>query len=312
MATNDHLVPQMYLRRFAERRRKQHLIGVSTVNGDAADRSFESSVKNVAARTNYYWGTTADGVPHHHVEELLTKIESTAAHAFRSMLDDSQYALPKAWPTSGSHRRRMAWWLAAQLLRTHRQRRRLQALTGGSLTPPNAVGAFAANNPHLEYIVSRLAVLARILYLRPWCLAFSDACLITSDVPILVLNGQDEERQELSAAFWTVVVPLDPHRLLLLPGKSDVEDDPKKRADHRAKFDGGLGLFFNQALFDAADRHVFFHPEHRRALDLVERTARLPPADAPMDDERAPRYALSYGILPPQYTVERRWLEGHI
>jgi len=93
-------------------------------------------------------------------------------------------------------------------------------------------------------------------------LGFSDACLWTSDVPVIVLNGQDEENQSLAASYWDIVLALDPHRFLIMPGIHLRRDDPRKRVDHLAKFEGGLGLALVQTIYDAADTQVYCNPEH--------------------------------------------------
>ncbi len=310
MTTNDHIVPQMYLRRFAQQRRKQHVLRAKPLGPLEGSKTFTANVRNVAVRRGYNWGVTDDGVPHHDVEALFGTIESGASHAFRAMLDDPHHALPRRWPMSKVDRKCMAWWLAAQLLRTNRQRRRLASLGGEGLPPPGNVRSYVENNRHLEYVARWLGTVAAVMHDRPWCLGFSDACLLTSDVPLLVLNGQDDTDQALSASFWDVVLPLDPHRFLMLPGAGSVKD-PAKRSDHLAKFDGGLGRFVNQAIYDAADEHIFFHPDHADALSWTETSARLPSPEADTTGAHEHGYVLSYRALPTGYTVDRRWVSDH-
>jgi hypothetical protein len=81
-------------------------------------------------------------------------------------------------------------------------------------------------------------------------------------VPVLIINGQDDQNQLLATSYWDVILPLDPHRFLLLPGWRAREEDPQKRVDHLLKLDGGLGQIICQMIFDAADSQVFWHEKH--------------------------------------------------
>jgi hypothetical protein len=133
MTTNDHTVPQMYLKWFAERRGRKHQIVARRV--DDLENPFSTTVKNVTAVHGFYWGTTLDGVPHHEAEKLLCQIESDASPVFAEILDDPMYALPYRWPLGDDERLRMSWWIAAQLLRTTRQRKRLAYLADKTNLP---------------------------------------------------------------------------------------------------------------------------------------------------------------------------------
>jgi hypothetical protein len=82
--TRDHHVPQMYLKRFARASSNGHQIMVSS--RDLA-KPFKASVRDVAVESGFYWGTDADGVPHHHMEEFLSALEGNATTAFRWVLD---------------------------------------------------------------------------------------------------------------------------------------------------------------------------------------------------------------------------------
>jgi hypothetical protein len=77
MTTNDHTVPQMYLKWFAERRGRKHHIVAQRV--DDLGNPFTTTVNNVTAVNGFYWGTTPDGVPHHEAEKLLCQIEGDAS-----------------------------------------------------------------------------------------------------------------------------------------------------------------------------------------------------------------------------------------
>lgn len=98
-----------------------------------------------------------------------------------------------------------------------------------------------------------------MIFGRPWGLGFSDVCLWTSDAPVVIINGQDDENQLLATSYWDVLLPLDPHRFLIVPGWHARREDHRKHVDHLVKFDGGMGLALSTILFETADSRVFCH-----------------------------------------------------
>ncbi|MFB8235587.1 DUF4238 domain-containing protein [Kitasatospora purpeofusca] len=310
--TRDHTVPQMYLRRFAEHRgRRQHELTVRRIAG--INRPFPAMTNNILAERGYYWGTSLEGVPHHAVEELFSQLEGSVTPVFAEMLDAPEGALPERWPLTDAERLQLAWWISAQILRTTRQRKRLafaDSPTGGGLEAPADIAVLAANNPHLRYIVEHLAALALTVFGRPWGLGFSDICLLTSDVPVVLLNGHDARNQLAAAAICDILLPLDPHRLLFLPGAAMQQHDPGKRSDHRMKIEGGVGMALVQTVYDVADAFVLHHPKHDPWHHWKPSGPRQP-APWTGDDHPGPMYVMEYGLLAPHLTVERRWLTEH-
>ncbi|MFJ9627407.1 DUF4238 domain-containing protein [Streptomyces sp. NPDC101175] len=309
--TRDHTVPQMYLRQFAEHRGRRHYeLTVRRIG--KADEPFTAMTNKVFAVNGYYWGTTPDGVPHHAVEELFSQIEGAAATVMRTVLDDPDGALTGRWPLDAEQRLHLAWWMAAQILRTTRQRKRLEYVDRSTerLEVPHDVAAIAANNPHLHFIVEHLAALAFTLFARPWGLAFAQMCLLTSDVPVALCNAPDADDQLAAAAHADILLPLDPHRLLFLPGTGMRATDPRKRTDHRALVPGGLGIALVQVVYDVADAFVAHHPRHDPWRHWRPSGPRHP---APWNGESqsAPAYTFEYDVLAPHLTVERRWLTEH-
>lgn len=312
-ATNDHTVPQAYLRRFAAGRSgKGHFIIARSVEDPSV--AFETNVRNMAAVKGFYWSANPDGTPAEHgMEVVLGRIESGAAAAFSAVLDDHDYALPGRWPLPQQLRERIAWWIAAQILRTTRQRDRLEhhLVNIPGLDIPKPIAKAASANAHIAFIAGQLARLATVVYDRPWGVGFSDACLVTSDVPVVLLHEHDSDDQVFAAAISDIVVPLDPHRFLYLPGLTALRDR-RKRIDHRIKLDGGLGLFVSEILRDAADRFILHHPAHEppwleRPLDIRPRL----PRPWRGEDHSTPEYYVSYAVLSDDVTVERRWLSDH-
>ncbi|UGQ10460.1 DUF4238 domain-containing protein [Yinghuangia sp. ASG 101] len=314
MTTNDHTVPQMYLRRFAAHRpgAKGHFTRARHVT--AMDKPFLVNVRNVASKKGFHRGVGADGVEHDDTEKIMTRIETAAAPVLSTILDDQRHALIPRWPLRTPERMRLAWLIAAQLLRTKRQRRRVNHListAGGETLPaPGNVKSFAANNPHLHYIAENLGVLAAVIHARPWGLGFSSACLATGDTPAVILNGHDAPDQLAAAAYWDIVLPLDPHRVLILPGIG-MRDHPAKHNDHRLTLPGGIGLMLPQVAYDAADSQVFQHPDHDPFRLLLPDGPRLPEPDQDTGDGLGPQYLITYDALPPHLTIDRRWVTEH-
>jgi hypothetical protein len=304
----------MYLRRFARTAKGNTATIVGAPVGDLS-ATFTTSVRNVATMRDFNWGTDPAGVPHHLMETLMTRIESSATPAFNAVLDgDNAYALTRHWPPAPGHRTRLSWWIAAQILRTKRQRHRLGQLneSEADIKFPPSVHKFAKHNPHLLFVASHLAPLAEIIYRKPWGLGFSNACLPTSDVPVIVMNGQDDADQLLAADHWDVLLPLDPHRFLLLPTVGS-QEDPGTWQDHRIHLPGMLGVFIASLIVGAADTHVFHHPDHPPPVwdDIAVTGGRLPQPWHDDSDRDAPSAIVQYSALGSDQTVERRWLTEH-
>lgn len=306
--TNDHTVPQMYLRRFAVPSAKGHLLSVALVSD--LDRSFNQVTENVGADKGFYWGTTPDGVPFHDMEDFLTSIEGDAAEGFREILDSEagphSSALPRQWPPSLKTRAELSWWLAVQVLRTTRQRERITA--AGAIegkVPPIGIGRA---NPHLEYIVKWAAPIARAIFNRPWGVGFSDTCLLTSDVPVLVLNGQDHDNQFLAIDFWDLYLPVGPHRALYLPGRAH-RDRNQIHDDHWFKLHAGHGIGLNESMVEVATKHIFFHPDHDPREFVTQRAKHPRPGE--VISGAPPRLIVDYERIAHGFGIERRWLTEH-
>lgn len=306
--TNDHVVPIMYLKRWGTPKAGGHQ--VMATPADDLERAFSTNVRNVGSEKGFYWGETPDGVPHHDMETFLTLIESAATPALRAILDagtrPTDDALPRRWPPRTDVRLAVSWWLAAQILRTARQRQRLWSDAGEPLGAPRS---FRRTNVHLEYIVRNVAPLAQIIYSRPWGVGLTSGCLLTSDVPVQVLNAQDDNDQLLAVSFWDIYVPLDPHRFLLLPGDT-LRQRRDLRRDHRINLPGGLSLPLNDVVVETAHRHVFWHRDHdpRKQMNLTEVAA----IRHARSDSGGSSVVLSYNTLDPRDAVERRWLDSHV
>jgi hypothetical protein len=280
---------------------------------DSPEDAFPTSVRNVAAESGFYWATGADGVEAHEMERVLGRIEAAALPAFNKVLDHHTWALSFDWPLPEPLRDTLAWWMAAQLLRTSRRRLRIahQLDSSPTLAPPGPIAAALARDVHVAYIGQELAALARVLAARPWALGFSDACLITGDVPVVIINRNDAADQIGAAAVYSVLLPLDPHRFLYLPNVVNLREDRRKQVDHRMKLDGGMGYLLSQIIRDAATRHTFHHPDHPPHPNLHDDTPRLPRPWDGDDLTNSPEYYISYATFPADAAIERTWLTNH-
>jgi hypothetical protein len=305
---NDHHVPRTYLRRFAIPRRdnpREWVIDFAEADNPTAIK--HANIKKVAAEGNFYTFSDFDNQVSRDLETFFAELEGAATPVLRYLLDHPHYALPALWPLPPRLRGTFAWYLAAQIVRTTRQRKRLEAwgaaaafMAPGALAPPDLA------TTHARYIASTLGNVASALYSRPWGVGFSSACLPTSDCPVVILNAHDDEDQAGAAATWDVLFPLDPHRFIFMPDIQMQEDDPEKRQDHRLNMDG-VSLAFVDAIYAAAHRYLYMHPHHHPLLDRP-RSPRLP---APGSDGFGVQSVLMYRVLPEDLTISARWVTSH-
>lgn len=306
---NDHHVPRVHLRRFAVPGRgkppREWFIDAAEVTDPG--RTFRANIRKVGAETNFYTFAGFDDKESRDLESFFGHLEGAVAPVWRVLLDDPRYALTDFWPLPPRLRGALAWYLAAQIVRTTRQRKRLEAWGASrSFTVPGAPSTPDLATTHARYIASTLEDVAQALYVRPWGLGFSTACLPTSDCPVVILNAHDDEDQVGAALTWDIVFPLDPHRFIFMPDQQMVEDDPEKRRDHRLSM-GGVGLALVDSIYAAADRYIYMHPEHHPMLDST-RSPRLP---APGAEGFSPRSVLMYPVLADDMTVSARWARQH-
>ncbi|MGW8748402.1 DUF4238 domain-containing protein [Streptomyces sp. NPDC055794] len=310
--TRDHTVPQMYLRHFGQHTgRRRYELSVRRLAD--VERPFPATTANIGAVTGYYWGITPDGTPHHAAEELFTHLEGRAETVLKVLLDDPDWALSPQWPMAPAQRHALAWWMAAQILRTTRQRERLSYETPSvqdmAQLPPE-VQQLTQNNPHPQYIVENIVALTLVLEARPWALGFSDMCLLTSDTPVVIWNRPDDADQVRAAASSTIMLPLDAHRFLYLPSPFEQDRDPRKCIDHLMHAKGSIGMVLVQVAYDVADQFVIHHPRHDPWTHWKPNGPGMPKPWAG-DTHEAPQYVLEYPVLSPTQNIERRWTVEH-
>ena len=279
----------MLLRRFAVREKQQWYTEAADVA--TPNRRFRTNVNNVAAERDFYTWIDENGAERREVESFLSRVESVATPALAAVLDDPNYALTRQWPLPQRKRLALAWFMAAQIVRTTRQRKRLEVWAGREgIELPETVDGPSVATAHVAFMFGAMRGLTHALASRPWGLGHSGACLITSDSPLVILNGHDDDNQVLAASFWDIMFPLDPHRLIFMPGPDLIEDDARKGKDHRIAFDG-LGHAFVDATYAAADRFIFSHPDHPPTMLDATRAGRL---RTPGGEGHSPEYMISY------------------
>lgn len=244
------------------------------------------------------------------MEAFLTAIEGEAATAFRRILDKGKLptdnAFPDRWPPSSKTRVAIAWWVAAQPIRTAPQRERLWRLHGDDpLEPPRSL---RRADLHHAYIVRAVAPLAALIAARPWGFGFTGLCLLTSDSPVQVLNARNDDDPLATAAFWDIYLPLDPHRFLYMPGQMHASQRRLMR-DHRLNLPSGLATPLNHEILETAHRHLIWHPEHdpRSKINLDEALA----IRRSRRQHGGTGTVLYYTALDDDFGVERRWLDIH-
>lgn len=312
MAAKDHTVPQMYLRRFAEKRKGSNKGSyIEAARADDIATVFSTEVRNVASLDGFYTQTEEDGTEDRALDTFLSRIEDLAVPAFTHLLDSGRWAFPHPWPgLEETHRLRLSWFIAAQMLRTTRQRKRLAALSGAEgLDMSSSLRDIESANDHARFISDQVSQLAFIVFHRPWGIGMSSACLLTSDTPVVILNDHDADDQLAAASFWEILMPLDPHRFFYLPNASMVQEDPAKRVDHKLVLEGGMGHAVNQAVFDAADNFVFWHPRHG-PQSLPQAFGRLPEPGSAEAWQKSEWY-FSYSVMKADDTIERKYLTQH-
>ncbi|QBR93757.1 DUF4238 domain-containing protein [Nocardioides euryhalodurans] len=288
--TRHHLVPQMYLRLFADERSR-----ITLVDRDDLDRAFRTSVKKACAEVGFYdWRPDLhpDSPPvdeeilhPEFVERSLSAFESRAVSPIRRILSSGQP------PHTKEDRYHLTNFIAFQMTRTRRFREDLSA-TGtkamrehlkstldaasvaewlrarGEPYSPEDVREFIASAtgedgprlvPDPAYAIQQavgqaLTTVAEALWTRQWAVAaFDEPRLLTSDEPVVLWHPGDEPVGPVNAP----IVWLALGRRHLLEMRAD--DAPLLAQEDRA-------AIFNAAVATGADRWIIHHPHDTRLL----------------------------------------------
>lgn len=294
VAKRHHVVPQFYLRGFAENDK------LATVKLPGEQR-FVQSVRRAASETNFY------ALPGHKdgddvFEKMLSAVEGEAARVFADIERG-------VWPLPEGDRTTLAYFISVQVARGPEQRRNLERLSaeftrleigyngrsgvkgwakrnrGLNISDEEAVEiwdqATVPGGPpirlsalaHIEQIVKQSDELTRYIAGRPWALVhFESRSLITADVPVgLIPHPEDEPWRGVGfATAWGITFPLT-RKLGLLMGdpmviahEVSVEQVRAGRMDSRQRGTTALEKLFNEGVASSASIWLYHHPADAR------------------------------------------------
>jgi hypothetical protein len=239
-----HIVPKVYLRRFADER--ERITVVDRVTGLRRD----AHVDQAHRQKDFYTFVNTDGESDGRVEQLLASVEGQAATALRNTF----HPVFGRWPPMGEHRLELIQFVAFQFLRGRRHRREMEMMADfwlrfelsqvtkanvrdflrdrGVEPTPEAVDEaltgladlddleFAPQNNHYVESMLRSFTKASVMLAqrRMSLVEWEEPCLVTCDEPVLLLPWPDTP-QGIGVGIQTAMevwLPLDPHRLLVL------------------------------------------------------------------------------------------------
>lgn len=291
---DHHVVPQFYLRRFADGERMVREWSIDTQQGLLVSVRRATVVKDLYTIDDKH-GAELDGF-----EDVFSRIESEAARALNEVLTDHR------WPLNDKSRQQLSLWLSAQYLRTPRTRGFLEAQMNSlrsSLDQSSINGLrdeiralgwtdkeidikwaetldyYASEGPqrrnvHVGWFRSLVFDASKKLFERPWHLfRFDDPVLMTSDCPIVPIRENIREPGLHLLAAPLVHIPLDRFTLLqILPAKDNIQDGDDLLRQGAQE----LATMSNIMVIEHADRHTYEHPDDSIQDELNSRLLRRP------------------------------------
>lgn len=269
---DHHVVPQFYLRGFADGQRRIRQLSRTHRTGRLV------AVKRATVAADFYNVRDAEGTEHDGWEQVLGYIETRAAPV-------AQKIVHGVWPLPDNEREMLANWIAAQYLRTPAfrfvldqnldewrdgiDRRGLDAIRsavdrsglsddaarglwerGNQLYPR---GAYQSTNTQLRWFAALLPDTAKALYERAWTLVrFPEPALLTADNAVVPVEVGDD-LHPLATAARVVLVALDRQHLLQLVAAAQHQDRTVTGTSEMA-------FMANAMAVHNADRFVFQHP----------------------------------------------------
>lgn len=291
-----HLVPQFYLRRFANAHDK------IMVSRRDLQKRFLTSVERAARETDFYTVETTEGSSQL-VEQILSRVETLAAQSIERLVAGG-------FPPTQEDRENVAVFIALQLTRgrDHRHAWNVvadaflklslegmteagvrQALTSAYGRPPTKEEVASAyelvenpesyfvvphQNESIEAMLDNLQFLVPPILERTWKIAeFDKPLLLTSDSPVVLWSPRDQNRELRGIGLLTakhIRFPLDPwHALILVKGTEGRE---------RMHFiDERHSLEMNWGTAARAYEWIYHHPEQDPLAGLEPLPAPRPP-----------------------------------
>jgi len=294
MATKHahHVVPQFYLRRFAD---GEQMVRQWSIN---AHRGLLTPVRHATVVKDLYTVDDKHGAELDGFEDGLGRIESDAARALHEVLTS------RRWPLKDRSRQQLSLWLSAQYLRTPRSRGFLEAQMNSlrasldessidrmreeiralgwtddeiDIKWAETLDYYASEGPqprnvHVGWFMNLVFDASKTLFERPWHLfRFDHPVLLTSDCPIVPIreNIREPGLHLLSAPL--VHVSLDRFTLLqLLPAKETIQEGDDLLWQGAQE----LATMSNIMVIEHADRHTYEHPDDSIQDSLNSRLVR--------------------------------------
>ena len=282
-----HTVPQFYLRRFADYKKR-----LNALNVKSGKILLRQHIRNIAVENNFHTITGPDG-PIDDIETALGEVESRLAAGLRS--------LDRRFPPASEAREDISTFVAFQFVRTTRWRSIVQDSISGMLKwaaafeaayvlnkfPPHERTAYVRqilgdrnitpdqatelltslsdddyeveidHSQHLQQILGVLSdpEYAALVARRSWVMCYTDARheFLISDHPVAVMGSPYPSGHAGLRNALELSLPIDPRRLLLMT--LDPDDAGKRRT---VGADEVLAL--NRRVRDSALRFVYGHP----------------------------------------------------
>jgi hypothetical protein len=291
-ARRHHLVPQFYLRRFADEKDR-----IAQCRLGEPRNIHVTSIANAVVETDFYTVEEISGAKTDRAESHLAGIEGEAATGFRSLLDEGE------WPLSPETRLRIATWIALQAVRGTKTRNTLDELLdvmmktliadGGkqglkrlleefgdteSLQDLDGTWQLLSNfdefkvkahpNQHLVQIFDMLPGITRLMSARKWIYVhFEQKTLLTCDEPVVLIADTDPLMGAGLGTAPNILVPLSRRAGLWLGElQSDLTEGQQSRKDVQIPGTTFLANTFNDAVIGNARKAILTHPDDQHLL----------------------------------------------
>jgi len=294
-ARRHHLVPQFYLRRFADGNDR-----IVQCRLGEPPNIHVTSISNAVVETDFYTVQEKSGEKTDRFESHLSSIEGEAATGFRSLLDEEE------WPLSVETRFRISTWIALQAVRGAKTRnsindvadimlktivfgagkqglKRVLEESGDTESLKDLDGMWELisdfdqfnidvhPNQHLSQIFEMLPGITRLMAARKWnYVLFKRKSLLTCDEPVVLIAHADPSLL-MGVGLGTapnILVPLSRRAGLWLSELQDnFSEGQLSRNDVRIEGTTLLANTFNDAVIGNARRAILTHPDDRHLLE---------------------------------------------
>lgn len=268
LARKHHLVPQFYLRGFANGRDQLAQIRLPS------KQVILGSVENACARRDFYMLYDRDGNPGDDLELLLADVESHAARVLRDITKGG-LVLP-----SEEQRARLSLWLALQWIRGPRARAGVAEISSAMRSRKvfdDFLSVFNDQRWHLEMIMDGWQDTAwQMSRMDWWFIQFKRHTLATSDSPLIGTPPADD----IDGPISTYYMPLNRRLYVIMRLRPSDFDIPANlivpaTTDWARRFNRMTAVHAHEWVYHHPDdnpiSHVELHdPSNRRVTDEAE------------------------------------------